>query len=515
MYSKDKNINDKPLPEVDIEIVLEGSYPYVTGGVSSWVHRLILGLPEFRFGLIHLAATPKDTEKLKYELPENVIYLHNIFLHDPVFVEQHLQPEKSFKKLFHEIYNLHIFSRKGKINNIKEIILTLCAEDFLPKLRNFFYGSRAFSLLLGLYKTGYSNSSFIDFFWTWRYMHIPLFQIFQAKKSKPRLIHAVSTGYAGFYASVRKLTTNSPVILTEHGIYTRERAIEISRSEHIYTENEQEHRVKFDQGTFKKIWMRFFEVLGKLTYKMSDHIYTLFEGNKKAQISLGAAPEKIEIVPNGISVEKFLGLRNDNLPNPECLQIGFIGRIVSIKDIKTLLRAMKLICLRKPNAILHIIGPLDEEKKYAAAMQNLAKELGISKNVLFHGRQNVMEFYPKLDVCVLTSISEGQPLIILEAMASGVPVVATDVGGCRELIEGSAPEDKALGACGRVTNLSAPAETANAVLEICNNPELFKAMADIGKRRIEKYYRQATLIEKYKSIYQSVLNKEALRGDKK
>lgn len=496
------NIND--LPNVDVELVLEGSYPYVTGGVSAWTQRLIEGMPDITFGIVHLAAKPEDTKEMKYKMPDNVLYVHNIFLHDPVFLDDRERKEKcgmDQNKFFHGMYNLHMQARDRISGDFKSVIEKLCSECAVPHMREFFYSEKAFSLLLALYKKGFENSSFIDFFWTWRYMHIPLFQIFQARKGKARIVHSACTGYAGFYAATRRIVDNIPLVLTEHGIYTRERAIDIIRSEAIEAEKSADTEIKLDYGVFKRIWLSFFEVLGLWTYQMSDAIITLYEGNRQSQVALGADFNQIQIVPNGIEIERFLELRNSSLPDPEAIQVGYVGRIVSIKDLKTLLRAFKLVLLSAPGSILHLIGPDDEEAEYTHAMKRLAHDLGIGDQVIFYGTQDVRAFYPKLDVCVLTSISEGQPLILLEAMAAGIPVVATDVGGCAEIINGRTAEDKKLGPCGMTTNVAAPAETAQTVLSICRDGEKFTAFRKAGMERVKLFYQQKKVIESYRKIY--------------
>jgi glycosyltransferase involved in cell wall biosynthesis len=106
-----------------------------------------------------------------------------------------------------------------------------------------------------------------------------------------------------------------------------------------------------------------------------------------------------------------------------------------------------------------------------------------------------------LDVCLLTSISEGLPLIILEAFAAGVPCVATDVGACRELIYGRTPEDKALGRAGLLTKICSPLDTADAVLRVIASAENLLTMGRIGRVRAERHYRQTEIIGRYRSFY--------------
>lgn len=91
---------------------------------------------------------------------------------------------------------------------------------------------------------------------------------------------------------------------------------------------------------------------------------------------------------------------------------------------------------RVKNLKLWIMGPADEDVKYAQECYDLVESLG-TKDIEFTGRVNVKDYLGKMDFTLLTSISEGQPLTILESYAAHKPVIATDVGNCRELIYGS------------------------------------------------------------------------------
>jgi hypothetical protein len=106
-----------------------------------------------------------------------------------------------------------------------------------------------------------------------------------------------------------------------------------------------------------------------------------------------------------------------------------------------------------------------------------------------------------LDVCLLTSISEGLPLIILEAFAAGVPCVATDVGACRELIYGRTPADKALGRAGLLTKICSPLDTADAVLRVIASADNLLTLGQVGRTRAERHYRQTEIIDRYRKFY--------------
>ncbi|MBF0407814.1 MAG: GT4 family glycosyltransferase PelF [Candidatus Riflebacteria bacterium] len=496
------------LPEADVELILEGSYPYITGGVSTWVHRLIENIPNIRFGLTFLGAHQLPEKKLKYKLPANVMFLQNIYLYDTAFPPLKNTNSREFDDLqiFSEIKRLH--SRQGccEMSDFENLLSGLSSRSIIPQLRNLFYTRESFALLVEKYQGKNTTVSFSDYFWTWRFMHLPVIKLLAARRPKTRMVHVVSTGFAGFLASLRHIIDKVPVLLTEHGIYTRERTIEIQQAKWIYEEPFADDSVRKLKGFFKNVWLSFFHALGKWTYQNSDKIITLFKGNQNLQISLGADVEKTEVIPNGINLSQFRGRRNEVPPDMNSLKVAFVGRVVPIKDVKTLLRAAKIVIRKNPGTTLLIIGPVDEEEEYFKEVQSLNEILGISQSVRFLGKQNVSAFFPKIDIIVLTSLSEAQPLILLEAMAACIPCVATDVGSCRELLYGRTAEDQSIGKCGLITPLRYPEKTAEAILEICSNPVQYLEMAHAGRQRIERYYQETDVFNRYHQVYSEMMS---------
>ena len=100
-----------------------------------------------------------------------------------------------------------------------------------------------------------------------------------------------------------------------------------------------------------------------------------------------------------------------------------------------------MLCKQLPEAEGWIVGPDEEEEEYADECHELVKQLGLEQKVKFLGFQNIDNILPKTGLITLSSISEGQPLVILEGYAAGVPTLSTDVGSCRELVEGREGED--------------------------------------------------------------------------
>ena len=106
---------------------------------------------------------------------------------------------------------------------------------------------------------------------------------------------------------------------------------------------------------------------------------------------------------------------------------------------------------------------------------------------------------------VLTSISEALPLVILEAYASGLPCIATDVGACRELIEGQNDDDRRIGSGGAVVPIADPDATATAAINLLQNEELWHKAQQAGLERTKKYYTHKMMFDKYDETYRNAL----------
>jgi glycosyltransferase involved in cell wall biosynthesis len=185
--------------------------------------------------------------------------------------------------------------------------------------------------------------------------------------------------------------------------------------------------------------------------------------------------------------------------------LALIGRVVPIKDIKTFIRAMRTVCNALPQAEGWLVGPEDEDQAYAEECRALVGNLELQENVKFLGFKKVEDIFRQVGLLVLTSISEGLPLVILEGYASGVPAVVTDVGSCRELIEGGMPEDKALGTAGAVVPIANPEATAQAALALIQDETAWHAAQKVGIQRVETYYSQKDMFANYQDLYRNAL----------
>lgn len=495
----------------DVGFVLEGTYPYVMGGVSSWIDQIIRGLPDVTFSLLFLGSTRELAQDRKYTLPPNVIAMEEAFLHERLDRKE-LTPADTPEELRNQIYDairkFYLDSEETERLDIfwRLVDLITDAGDRFT-FGNLTHDVTIWEILEDAYDRFCPEESFIDFFWTVRFLHLPTWNMIRAVPKIPpaRVYHSPSAGYAGVVAAIGAHRFNSPFLLTEHGIYTKERIAEISQAEWIY-EGDLE-QIDFSQGLgkLKQLWIENFKLQGHIAYETAASIITLYEGNVLTQVEFGADRRKTSIIPNGIDPSRFDGIRDQIQsrwnPEPPVKRVGFIGRVVPIKDVKTLLRAARQVVERMPNVEFLIAGPYDEDPAYFEECQKIVKLLNIDKRVLFLGPQKLMDILPRMDVMVLTSISEGLPLVALEAMAASIPLVATDVGACRELVFGRTADDKALGRSGRLTKILSPQETALALISILENPEAWRKLGAAGRMRAEKFYSMSTLLLAYRDLY--------------
>jgi glycosyltransferase involved in cell wall biosynthesis len=185
------------------------------------------------------------------------------------------------------------------------------------------------------------------------------------------------------------------------------------------------------------------------------------------------------------------------------MKVGFVGRVVPIKDVITLIRAVA-IAREHVELDVQIIGPENEDPAYARRCHALVQTLGLENTIRFLGPQPVAQIYPTLDVVLLTSLSEGQPLVMLEAYSASVPCIATDVGACRELIEGGDEVDRALGPSGVVTRVANPHSTAAALITLARNPNLRAAMGRAAFARVAARYQLQQVVARYDALYASM-----------
>lgn len=414
---------------VDVCLVLEGSYPYVTGGVSAWADGLLKGLPDVSFAVAHVR-DEGHAPPAAYTLPDNAELIH-----------VDLDPAESMP---------HPGAHLG-----------------LPEAR---------------------------------------------------VYHAACTGSAAELARLAAAEHGSGFAVTEHGIAWREArwgidACKLARGFDVITGCKLARG--FDVVTGCKLARGFDVVTGcKLARADAGRPLTREEQQRRADdvlaMALRAYAEADAVTsvcgPN-VRLQQRMGAGAGHrllgvIPNPvqagperadgtDGLLIGFVGRVVAVKDVATFLHACALVAERRTDARFAIVGPTHHEPEYAQACKDLAIELGLEDRVTFTGETDPAPWFARLDVLTLTSLSEAQPLVALEAMAAGVPVVATDVGGCREAIAGA----------GLLTPVRDPQATADALLQLAGDDLLRARLGAAGRHRARTAHGPARIYGAYRELY--------------
>lgn len=242
-----------------------------------------------------------------------------------------------------------------------------------------------------------------------------------------------------------------------------------------------------------------------LIWNLNHCIVTVSEDTKEALLKTNRIKRrKLKVIYNGIDLSKFNGAIKDN--NIDGLKkelgieedkfiIGNVGRIVKEKDQETLLKAFRKLRRKEFKGSLVIVGdgPLKEHLKKAA------KEMGIEKDVKFLGfRSDINRLMRLFDVFVLSSFMEGVPLTILEAMGAGKPVIATNVGGNREVVL----EDKS----GILVPCGYPERIETAIMRLFINKKMAAQMGDEGRRLAEEKFSLESMTENYFKIYKEAVN---------
>lgn len=466
-------------------LICEGSYPYVPGGVSNWVHTLCSQLKDLEFVIWSIVTTREEMPEYVYRLPDNVKEVKTVYLGDAVF-------QKSGQKVRLTEQEKEIL--KGLISDSAEGIdwrgLMKLAERHQQYMSDLLMSESFFDICLEEYNRQKSKKVFLHYLWSFRGIYFPLMYILSQKIPQADVYHAVSAGYAGVVGSCASCMYGSPLLLSEHGIYTREREEDIIRSSWVEDE-------------FKELWINFFKKLSYVAYHQASVVTTLFETNRSLQIELNCPPEKIVIIPNGVRADDFNCCRTQKMNGP--ITLGAVLRVVPIKDVKTMLLAFDIVKRAVPEVRLKIMGNCAEDPIYYRECLELLAELGTA-DVEFLGQVDIKQHLPEVNLLLLSSISEGQPLAILEGMAAEIPFVTTNVGDCRGLLEGERDDDS-FGPAGLVVPVMNSEALAQAILRCIQTPGLIESMGQDGRKRVEAYYTLDGMLEAFHNIYEQLEEK--------
>lgn len=239
--------------------------------------------------------------------------------------------------------------------------------------------------------------------------------------------------------------------------------------------------------------LKVYGVLDRLALRFFDRVAAVSDPVAQRLRAAGVSAGRIRRIPNGIETARFRNTRPtlaEEIGKGDCLLVGMVARMVEEKGPDLLLRAAQSLASQFPKTLFALVG----DGPARGEMEALARELGIGERVIFTGaRRDMPGVYASLDLCVLPSWNEGLPLSVLEAMAAGVPVVATRVGSLPEVI---LPESTGL--------LIEPGDSgglSQALARLLADPELRARLARNARELVEERFSAARMAEEYIRVY--------------
>ncbi|MER7275678.1 GT4 family glycosyltransferase PelF [Dactylosporangium sp. NPDC000244] len=480
-----------------VVLVNEGTYPYATGGVTTWCDQLVRGLSEVEWDLVAIVGTEPDRPAIA--LPGNVRSLRPVPVWGPARPARG-RAERAAGLLCRGMLgdsapDLVLFAEG--LRALDELALPVRAPGRLDVLGRTRFGRRVgrhplagaglADILLDAWAKAAADG-----------IRLPRLTLREADEAavllehalRPlaaplpedaQLVHANANGLSAMVALAAKWRLGVPFLMTEHGVYLRERYLAAGAQ----------------PPGVKTALLRFHRALARLAYWEADLVTPVSGFNARWAVRHGADPAKLAVIGNGVDPERFPPLPGE----PAEPVISWVGRIDPLKDLETLIRALAIVRQSIPDARLHLAGPVpDGNESYAADCRAVAESLGLGDAVTWAGPcASSREAFAAGQVAALSSISEGMPYTVLEAMMCGRPTVSTDVGGVAE----------AVGNAGLVVPPRDPAAFAAACVAFLSSAEFRATIGHSGRQRALSEYTLDRCLSAYRAKYRSLVPEPA------
>jgi glycosyltransferase involved in cell wall biosynthesis len=250
--------------------------------------------------------------------------------------------------------------------------------------------------------------------------------------------------------------------------------------------------------TIEHLKARYYRMLDNYTSRYNQQVIAVSNAVRDDLVEQGIPAARITVIQNGINIPDIDPAARDRIRQelgikPEETVVGAVGRLSPQKDYPTLLRAFKEVKRSCPEAILLIAG----DGYLRQNLEKLTNDLGIREQVKFLGyRSNVLEVVSSFDIYALSSLWEGLPLAVLEAMAMGKPVVATKVPGTEEAVHE--------GDTGFLVPLKDDQALSQRIIDLVRNQEKAQAMGETGRRRWKDCFSLNRVIDEHEELYQNL-----------
>ncbi len=468
-------------------------YPNITtGGVYTWTKALVDAMSDYEFIVLNEISNPNANGK--YTVPKNVTKVMEV----PIFgsaryeefckrdelllarilrTTQHVIKEK-FIPLYKEFINSTLADRcNPKV--LADIVIKLhdllivydakkCLEHpltwdiFIEKLnKEPLYSNMRLNEALVAYQLIQRN-----------------IQLLSIEVPKVDLIHCSLAWLPSLVAIYARKENNCPVIITEHGVAFRE--LVLFYNGYLYDEPS------------KIFWKVFSHNIIRTIYFIADLFTPVCNANKIWEESLGVDPSKVKVIYNGVNTSKFKPIevkRDDKRP-----VVVSVARIDAFKDIVCLIQAMKYAKEQIPDIQCLIYGT-SVNLDYSLRCLQAVKELQLEDTVKFMGGTKEPEkVYNAADVIAISSITEGFPFTIIEAMACGKAIVASEVGGVGEALED----------CGLLVRSRRPRDLSEAIVRLIKDENLRHKLGADALKKVHDKFTLEKCVDGFKKEYEGL-----------
>ena len=374
--------------EKTIGLITEGLDFSTPNGILTWVSTLVNSLPQFNFVIINLVNKKKRNNTPTF-LPSNVIKVLNI----PIWEES--ERASSSNSEFDEV--------DLSVSRIKKN--RTCQRYLIANAR---YNKELFG-------------NAID-------------RILSNKYPKVDLYHSANAGLAGVLGAFLKEETKTKLIVSEHGSYYKEWLMRLY--DNFFPSEikfpKELSRIKLEiVPTIKTV-----RNISSFVFEHADLILPVTKTHIPIEMNLGAPQNKIKIMYNGKILPESNYIPEEHIFEGDAIKIGTLGRINPIKGLETLIATASELTKESNKYEFHIYGPIDDYDYYIKCKEKLEAS-DIEDKVIFHNfnwdPQIALE---QMDIFTLFSRSEGLPFALIEAAGFGLPTIASNVGGVKEILDG-------------------------------------------------------------------------------
>lgn len=488
----------------------EGSYPYSGGGVSTWAHILCSGL-EDKIDFHILAITGNPFVETRYKLPKNIKKIIHVPLwgvEEPVEYYDSERPFsfqihkkarttktivlKQFMPIFMDFVDI-LFNPFQDVKKISDVIYGMWkyfdVYDYKKTMREPGLWTEFKNALINEYKDSENNPEIgeapkvFDITFGMRWLYHFMMPLAVPISSKVDITHSTLAGFPALASIAAKYEYGIPSMVTDHGVYIRERLINIGRADMPFFS--------------KRLLVNLSTLVTRAVYYTSDQISPVTTANKKWEQKFEANEENILPIYNGVDTDVFKPTPKPGHTADRPTVIA-VAQVFPLKDIETMIRTADLVRKEIPEVQFIVYGSLDVDPEYVATCRALIKELDLEKTFTFGGFHNQPSMiFNEGDLSILTSISEGFPYTVIESMSCGRPVVATDVGGIKDALEG----------CGILCKPRYPKGIADGVIKLLKDNSLRLELGQKSRDKVLLNFTTEKSVDAYYDCYLKLIEK--------